>query len=734
MFIAQNPIERSVFVVVTFWYTTLFVLSGFHGVPVWHVVYLFPVSLLITAAGGAVSIAWVIATYRKSRGITGQELKAGSRVRQASFSLGAPPRIPAPEHVRRDDRALLDRLPWWNPIRQRAPRYAEAIRAVLRIMNTCPRFPASPVPGGHGGHTLIEHSVAVASQMLREAGTWRYKGQLDKQGNLRVPLQSGHVHRFQPTDGPLLVLTGLAHDIGKLACWEVIPDEAEQQRRQAGKHPLWGRVRRVWGRLRGTPSGPGGKEPPLRVNEIRRMHDVEGARMLRRVPEIMALPLADRTALLTAIQYYHHPMAMPIAPWVTDKVRSLTELLIKADIETGKQEGHVLTDNDPDREYGREDAPASGNSAQTTVSDAGTSTEIALETVLAVGREQQRHEMQQGDYEFRLLDIALNKPDAVNGKYGNQRIAWKRGDWIYVMDPLARQNIRNMKEIKDPIWAVDAFDDNHGNASPFTKAVLQQLDARGALLTEFDGKRYPATRALFNMRLKEKGGVIPVFVIKASLFPELYAPEAPKDTVLKLIGPLWGEHTAKRGAEDTGSSTRETAGQAGEQQEQPNAEPTPKSPPSAETRQTINEPAPSDAAAFEDASGMDDADLPFDPGPLNDAPDTAEGEPSDAQQDAPPESEQQTLDDAGTVVDTGAALVNTVLESDWPLIRRDRNGTSWVLVDVNSEGGAWIEQEIKRMKASAHTLRFTPVRQVDLSDLKIRAWAFEVPKTRDELA
>jgi len=724
MFIAQNPIERSVFVVVTFWYTTLFALSGFHGVPVWHVIYLFPVSLLITGVGGAVSIAWVIATYRKSRGITGQELKAGSRVRQASFSLGALPRIQPPEHVRRDDMALLGRLPWWNPIRQRAPRYADAIRAVLRIMNTCPRFPASPVPGGHGGRTLIEHSVAVASQMLREAGTWSYKGQLDKQGNLRVPLQSGHVHRFQPEDGPLLVLTGLAHDIGKLACWEVIPDEAEQQRRQAGDQ-TWS-LRRVWARLRGTPSGTDRKEPPLRVNEVHRMHDIEGARMLRRVPEIMALPLADRTALLTAIHYYHHPMAMPIAPWVTDKVRSLTELLIKADIETGKQEGHVLSANDPDAEYGREDAPASGDSAPTAaVSEAGTATEASLEAVLAVGREQQRQEMQQGDYEFRLLSIALNAPDAVNGKYSNQRIAWKRGEWIYVMEPLARQNIRNMKEIKDPIWAVDAFEENNGNAAPFTKAVLQQLDARGALLTELDGKRYPATRALFRMRLKEKGtGVIAVFVIKASLFPELYAPEAPKDNVMKLIGPLWGEHTARRGAENTGASTRETTGQAGEQQ---NAEPLP----SAETGQVIHEPAPSDAAAFEEASGMDDADLPFDAGPLNDAPDAVEGEPSDAQQEAPSEREQQTLDDAGTVVDTAAALVNTVLESDWPLIRRERNGTSWVLVDVNSEGGAWIQQEIKMMKASAPTLRFTKVRQVELSDLNIRAWAFEVPKARD---
>jgi len=144
-------------------------------------------------------------------------------------------------------------------------------------------------------------------------------------------------------------------------------------------------------------------------------------------------------------------------------------------------------------------------------------------------------------------------------------------------------------------------------------------------------------------------------------------------------------------------------------------------------------PVETDAPPFENGAGLDDADLPFVPGLLNDTSDAPEGSVADSQE-VPPETAQHALDDAGTVVDTAAALVNTVLESDWPLIRREHNGTSWVLVDVNSEGGAWIEQEIKMMKASAPSLRFTHVLRTNIkvNDLKICAWAFEVPKTRDE--
>jgi len=504
MFIAQNPIERSVVLVVTFWYTTLFALSGFHGVPVWHVVYLFPVSLLTTAAGGVVSIMWMIATYRKSRGITGEELKAGSRIRQATFSLGRPQPIPAPTQARYDDLELLNAQPWWTPVSQRAPLYADAIRAVLRIMNTCPRFPASPVPGGHGGRTLIEHSIGVAEQILREANHWVYSGQVDKQGNVRVPLQSGRPHRFQLADAPLLVLTGLAHDIGKLVCWEVIPDAEEQKRRQAGGGE---RLMRWLKRMLGQTGQTRGRSPPLHVTEVLRMHDTEGARLLRRVPEIMALPVAERGAMLTAIGYYHHPMALPLAPWVTDKVRSLTELLIKADVETGKREGHVLTEDDPDREYGNdEDQAQDAPQAQ-----AGEDTpDIAdIGALMETGRKQQQEALQQGDYEFRLLEEALHKPGAVNAEHKHRlsRIAWKRGNWIYVMEPLARRIIANSNAIKDPLWAAQAFDEVNGNACPFTKALLQQLDARGLLLTTLHDSRRRETEkspCLWSRRLHSR--------------------------------------------------------------------------------------------------------------------------------------------------------------------------------------------------------------------------------------
>ncbi len=81
---------------------------------------------------------------------------------------------------------------------------------------------------------------------------------------------------------------------------------------------------------------------------MRKNHDIEGAKLLRSLPEIMSLSWKDRMALLAACEFYHHIGSMPHSTWIDDRARSLVELLITADVATGRREGGVVADEHQD--------------------------------------------------------------------------------------------------------------------------------------------------------------------------------------------------------------------------------------------------------------------------------------------------------------------------------------------------------------------------------------------------
>jgi len=96
-----------------------------------------------------------------------------------------------------------------------------------------------------------------------------------------------------------------------------------------------------------------------------------------------------------------------------------------------------------------------------------------------------------------------------------------------------------------------------------------------------------------------------------------------------------------------------------------------------------------------------------------------------ARQSAAPSPRVEPVETTHTV-DASAALLNIVLESGWPVIHRERNDKSYVLVDVNSFGGREIERLWRAMKISQPNCNVPRPRQVALSDQDITAWAFEV--------
>lgn len=537
--IQRNPLLKSLATVFLFWYVILFLPAWLFGA---HV-FLLPQYLLygfaVMAAGAMLGFFIFLGLRNLVSRATESAISTGGRFRQANVLLGRMPTLPsaARKSLPRD---MLSGQPWWNTLEANFPAHARAVKAVLEVMHTRPDLPASPVPGGHGGRTLIAHSMAVAREIIGQAKAWVYEGQKDRRGKVRVAL-NGDPHRFGSEDIGLLILTGLAHDIGKLTCYQDAGHDSQR--------------RRI-------------------VREVQPNHDTAGARLLRTVPEVMELPYADRLALLTAVGYYHHPYALPRADWITDRMRSLTELLILADVETGRKEGHTLThdyalgegdysedaapapvieipmDDDDDSGFfgAAPKAPTQSAQASRTANASPSAAPIPRPPAAAPAME-----TEQLPYELDTFLRLVRKDGAINGRNASKRIAWKVADRVYVMEPVLRRQVAAYGGLP-PTAIADDLSENNGNAAPFTAKLLEQLASRKALVTTFDGQDYAPARAVF-MSVSPKGGEMAVFIVKTTKVPG--AGSIPDAKPMAIRRPLWGEKRPKvhdEAPEDQGSS------------------------------------------------------------------------------------------------------------------------------------------------------------------------------------
>lgn len=522
--IATNKLPSSVLIIFLFWYGVFFLPLGLRGIPIWDILQNLPISVALSLAGAVVGLGMVMMTTITVSAADEDRLWEGSVNREAHVSLGAAAWCPVPKRAAAP-RDLLESTPWWPRVSTQYPGYASAIKAVLDTMYVTPKLPASPYPGGHRGRTLVEHSLAVVEHMLQEVPGWRYTGQYDKRGNLRVPLQNPDkiAHRFRPDEVPLLILAALSHDIGKLTCY--VPAEDQDDNLTVAT---------------------------LKVVEAFPNHDQEGARLLRMIPEVMDLPFEDRTALITACGYYHHPFQLPNADWVTDRIRSLTELLAHADIQTGISEGHTLT---ADVEDGYADtvepaAPSADALPPTEELDEGDlDSAISVAASEIRGARKSRGEAEHGQQvdlprELRLFMDSIRRPGAINGvgQQKNNRIAWKHGDYVYVIDSAMRAVVMN-RNPGDMAWLATATETSSGNAAPFTAALAEQIHAMNGLMVEFEGKTYTPRRALFKMASKGSTRTVPVLVVRTSFIP---GANGIKDAdPIKLTGPFWGDQSGR---------------------------------------------------------------------------------------------------------------------------------------------------------------------------------------------
>jgi hypothetical protein len=305
--------------VFSFWWAVLGAWTVFNGevelVPAleasFNVVLIWLIGGVLGAIGG---ITWVV-LERQAR----KEGLVADKVRGLACSIG-----PVPMNAKAPGRATtlpsFEGIPdvppeffpdWIARYQQTHPAHVGLVKAMLQVYEHTKHLPATHVVGGHGGRTLLQHSLLVSYQMQNLAFKWSYTGLRDRTGKkVLLKLRDGS-YEFDPND-PLVLIVGLAHDIGKIEAFII------ENGKIVGSH---------------------------------HEHDLTGARMMARMPEMWDIPDADRVALLLAIAHYHHPMELPLSPdrrAIDDRTIAVMELLIKADFVASAIERKGVTPSEQD--------------------------------------------------------------------------------------------------------------------------------------------------------------------------------------------------------------------------------------------------------------------------------------------------------------------------------------------------------------------------------------------------
>jgi hypothetical protein len=305
--------------VFSFWWVVLGALNVFHGdtelIPALEASVNVVIMWIIGGVLGSIgAVTWVV-LERQAR----KEGLVADKVRGLACSIG-----PVPLNAVAPGRAAklpsfiglpdvpADFFPdWIARYKEPHPAHVRLVEAMLQVYEQSKHLPATHVVGGHGGRTLLQHSLLVSYQMQNLAYKWSYTGLRDRTGKkVLLKLRDGS-YEFDPSD-PLVLIVGLAHDIGKIEAFIF------ENGKIVGSH---------------------------------HEHDLTGARMMARLPEMWEIPDADRVALLLAIAHYHHPMELPLSPdrrAIDDRTIAVMELLIKADFVASAIERKGVTPSEQD--------------------------------------------------------------------------------------------------------------------------------------------------------------------------------------------------------------------------------------------------------------------------------------------------------------------------------------------------------------------------------------------------
>ncbi len=428
--------------------------------------------------------------------------------------LGRVPRL-AQAPVRGKAIPMIESAPvrsWREWLVARSQPHAALFDAILLTLSHDMRLPATHVPGGHGGHTLLEHSLFVVERMLVHTPTWQYTGLRGRSGALLLALRDSS-YVFDPTD-PMIGIVALAHDLGKIECYV---------RDGSGK-----------------------------VVETRHAHDLVSGRMLGRMPEFWAIPAADRSALLGAVSYYHHPQSLPVAPdgrAADDRTIALMELLIHADTDAGRIEagGQAIAPMVSASALQRPPAPPAAAPAGQTAAPAPVAARGAPAPSPAVATGASSPPFVSATYQDEQVWAAfvavLQDASRVNDKNSRRNIGCKKAGLLYLREARIRELLLSQMGESSSLRLGDGRHE-------ITVALMKVCEDRGILFNEFNGQQFSHHRAMFRVafldpQTKVTRATWPAAIIVRvnGVFDEISGlPDHPSDPVIER--PVWSEKSA----------------------------------------------------------------------------------------------------------------------------------------------------------------------------------------------
>lgn len=391
--------------------------------------------LIIWLVGGVLgatgAVTWVV-LQRQAR----KEGLVADKVRGLACSIGPVPLnavAPSRARVLPNFTGLPDVPPeffpdWIARYKDTHPAHVRLVEAMLQVYEHSKHLPATHVVGGHGGRTLLQHSLLVSYQMQNLAFKWSYTGLRDRTGKkVLLKLRDGS-YEFDPND-PLVLIVGLAHDIGKIEAFIF------ENGKIVGSH---------------------------------HEHDLTGARMMARLPEMWEIPDADRVALLLAIAHYHHPMELPLSPdrrAIDDRTIAVMELLIKADFVASAIERKGVTPSEQDYNLEMD--------------------------------EREKSEITDEDLWIAFTEI-LNETGRINSADLNYnvgticQIAGQNAMRLVLHEPSIRGALMRRLGIMEAVQMGDG-------RYPLTIRLLKQIDEHGLLIKDIKDLNYPAESALWSV-------------------------------------------------------------------------------------------------------------------------------------------------------------------------------------------------------------------------------------------
>ncbi|WP_321967081.1 HD domain-containing protein [Burkholderia cepacia] len=466
--------------------------------------------LAVMAGVGAFSGIALIVGFRISRL---SPLIGGETLRGLKCTLGPLPRpaydnelanaLPEFSKLLPSEDLHGDFYPSWFEDYEDYPAHTRLMDAVIRLLSRHPKIPATHHEKGHGGRSLLQHSLLVGGVMqdLARKG-YTYDG-VRSEDNKRILLAlRDKSYTFNPND-PLIAIIGVAHDVGKIESYEYTPD----------------------GKVTGS----------------RHEHDIIGARMLARLPELWGIPDTDRKAILMSCAHYHHPMDLPLnynKQAADDRTIALMELLIKADRVAGAKENRH-----------ENEAAAQIADAMEEETDLERAPEVTTQAAFSA-----------------FLAVVKGQIDT----NGNDRI----GTYCRVKgfnEPLLLLHEQTLRRYLATNLGIEKPQTTGDGRAKVTLALMEALAERNALITaaEIDGSdglefmEFSPRSALWNVNLQrtDKPAAKPanwpaVVVVQPSAIPEVDMPESTYPWVATILNNRNGNHKRKRKAPPPEIDTR----------------------------------------------------------------------------------------------------------------------------------------------------------------------------------